>query len=129
MHVGTNNDGVNLHAMADTAIDADECCSRCVAEAACVGYTYRLDNNECWLKSAVADYRADSLTTSGTVSAPSEQCDTHEGMNNDGVNIYAKADAVTSADECCSRCIAEDGCVGFTYRHDNKECWLKSAVE
>merc|ERR1711967_127056 len=49
--------------------------------------------------------------------------------NNDGTNLKSAADSTNSADACCSLCSSTTGCVGFTWVHDNHECWMKSAVD
>merc|ERR550514_2051032 len=51
------------------------------------------------------------------------------GKNNDGTNLKSSADITSSAEACCSTCTSTSGCVGFTWVHDNKECWMKSAVD
>merc|ERR1712137_1191154 len=59
---------------------------------------------------------------------PAGQCTTEVGKNNDGTNLESTADITSSADQCCSKCSQSMGCVGYTWVHDNGECWLKSAV-
>ena len=54
-------------------------------------------------------------------------CSLSPGMNNHGVNLLQSA--ATSAQDCCSQCGEEPGCVGFTYVYGNGDCYLKSAVE
>merc|ERR1711916_204347 len=61
--------------------------------------------------------------------SPSGQCDLMPGKNNDGTNLKSTADLTGSADECCSKCSSTSGCVGFTWVHDNQECWMKTAVD
>lgn len=60
--------------------------------------------------------------------SPGGTCQTFVGKNNDGTNLKSTADITSSADACCSKCSESDGCVGYTWVHDNSECWLKSAV-
>merc|ERR1711991_386861 len=61
--------------------------------------------------------------------SPAGQCNMMPGKNNDGTNLKSSADSTSSAEECCSKCSSTAGCVGFTWVHDNKECWMKSAVD
>merc|ERR1711862_699689 len=60
--------------------------------------------------------------------SPGGTCETQVGKNNDGTNLQSTAITTGSADECCSQCSSHAGCVGYTWVHDNQECWLKSAV-
>jgi len=60
--------------------------------------------------------------------SPGGTCQTMVGKNNDGTNLQSTAINTGSADACCSQCASHDGCVGYTWVHDNNECWLKSAV-
>merc|ERR1711862_1002659 len=60
---------------------------------------------------------------------PGGMCQTFVGKNNFGTNVKTSADSTSSADQCCSICAQTSGCVGYTWVHDNRECWLKSAVE
>lgn len=59
---------------------------------------------------------------------PAGQCQTFFGKNNDGTNLKSTADLTSSADECCTHCAQAPGCVGYTWVHENRECWLKSSV-
>lgn len=61
--------------------------------------------------------------------SPSGTCQTYVGKNNDGTNLKSSADITSSAGDCCDRCASADGCVGYTWVHENKECWLKSSVD
>merc|ERR1719454_757307 len=61
--------------------------------------------------------------------SPAGQCNMMPGKNNDGTNLKSSADITGSAEECCSKCSSTSGCVGFTWVHDNQECWMKSAVD
>jgi len=61
--------------------------------------------------------------------SPSGQCAISAGHNNDGTNLKSSADITSSAGDCCDRCASADGCVGYTWVHENKECWLKSSVD
>jgi len=60
--------------------------------------------------------------------SPGGTCETQVGKNNDGTNLKSSADITTSADACCTKCSETSGCVGYTWVHDNNECWMKSAV-
>merc|ERR1719487_1281255 len=55
-------------------------------------------------------------------------CETAVGKNNDGTNLQSSAINTGSAEDCCSHCSTTSGCVGYTWVHANRECWLKSAV-
>lgn len=66
--------------------------------------------------------------TPPTPPTPGGTCQTFDCKNNDGTNLKSSADMAGSADECCSKCKAASGCVGYTWVKDNQECWLKSAV-
>jgi hypothetical protein len=70
-----------------------------------------------------------SPTPSPPSPSPSAQCNLNPGKNNDGTNLKSSADITGSAEECCSKCSSTSGCVGFTWVHDNQECWMKSAVD
>jgi hypothetical protein len=61
--------------------------------------------------------------------SPSGQCSLMPGKNNDGSNLKSSADSTGSAAACCSLCQSTSGCVGFTWVHDNDECWMKSSVD
>lgn len=61
--------------------------------------------------------------------SPPGQCQTFVGKNNDGTNLKSTADITSSADQCCDKCASTDNCVGYTWVHENNECWLKSAVD
>jgi hypothetical protein len=65
-------------------------------------------------------------------SAVGQLCtDAQVGKNNDGTNLQSSAIITGSAADCCSQCAAHgaEGCVGYTWVHNNQECWLKSAVD
>merc|ERR1711939_1029621 len=48
------------------------------------------------------------------------------GKNNDGTNLKSSADITGGAEECFSKCSSG---AGFSWVHDNQECWLKSIVD
>merc|ERR1719162_2704288 len=48
------------------------------------------------------------------------------GMNNNGVNLEKQT--VSSAAECCDRCLAVPGCKGYTLL-EGGDCWLKSKLD
>lgn len=60
---------------------------------------------------------------------PGGQCSLMPGKNNGGANLKSSAEHTSSADACCSLCQSASGCAGFTWIHDNQECWLKSSVD
>merc|ERR1711934_1108498 len=60
--------------------------------------------------------------------SPGGTCETQVGKNNDGTNLQSSAIITSSADACCSKCSEAAGCAGYTWVHDNNECWLKSVV-
>lgn len=60
--------------------------------------------------------------------SPSGQCSIQKGQNNGGANLKSTAEHASSAEECCSHCVGEGGCVGFTWVTGNSECWLKASI-
>jgi len=59
---------------------------------------------------------------------PGGTCESQVGKNNDGTNLKSSADITSSADACCTKCSETTGCVGYTWVHENQECWMKSTV-
>lgn len=69
-HPGMNNGGDNLESSARSASNAHDCCSACLKESGCVGYTFVQVKGECWLKSRIDELTPDSYAESGSVDAP-----------------------------------------------------------
>jgi hypothetical protein len=62
---GMNNHGVNL--VQSTSKSAEDCCSQCEDEDACVGFTWVSGNQDCYLKSSVDPATPDPAVTNGSI--------------------------------------------------------------
>jgi len=123
---GNNNWGSNYDGPIVNT-DTDNCKRLCGMSGSnkCTGWTVT-NNNECYLKTGVADMQDDPGVQGSGYCYPS--CgDQQNKQNNDGRN-YEGPIQVQNAEFCKVRCQASGGqCKGWTVTN-NGECYLKDSV-
>jgi hypothetical protein len=116
-----NLPGADLAGMPLANQSFDGCEAACAARSDCLAYTFTINNNNCWLKSAVPTATACNNCWSGFKRSLEVNVDR---PNNDVGNPVA----ATSAGDCQRKCVLNNSCVAFTYDPGPKNCWLKQAV-
>jgi predicted aspartyl protease len=123
--------------MKDVA-SADECMRICLSKSNCTGFTYNIRYSVCIPKSRIAPLinavdpaitgvirdRAEAPSAVGTVAA--------------GVREYPDMDAPghdrgswvpnVSSEDCKKICLADNGCVGYTYNRRQLACFPKNSI-
>eukprot|EP00443_Scrippsiella_acuminata_P002541 CAMPEP_0115282364 /NCGR_PEP_ID=MMETSP0270-20121206/59803_1 /TAXON_ID=71861 /ORGANISM="Scrippsiella trochoidea, Strain CCMP3099" /LENGTH=536 /DNA_ID=CAMNT_0002699205 /DNA_START=10 /DNA_END=1620 /DNA_ORIENTATION=+ len=149
-----DNGGVNMNA-GETQPDSEACKQLCAKTPKCRGYTWKTDNNQCWLKSAVE--RKPGHWNPGSVSgwcsgASGESVDTggdggdsrtpdyrgdfdgnscdgpRRSRDNRGENMN-KGDKMSNASMCKEFCVRTPYCRGYTWKTDTSACFLKKSVQ
>jgi hypothetical protein len=115
----------------------DDCMRKCLADRACVGATYNIRHSACFPKGRIAALvRADDLATTGVLtdratppSVPNVTARVRQYPNMDapGNDRGGRISGVSSRD-CESICVADSGCVGYTYKHQRLTCIPKKII-
>ncbi len=115
---------------------ADACRAICARDGRCAAYTYRLDNRQCYLKSAVPPWSADRNAVSGFKSGSqgwtgggwgwSGRLTEQWGLDRRGGDYTSFV--ARDLRECQRQCVEQPQCRAYTFRRNSRECFLKSAV-
>ena len=111
---------------------AEDCCNACTERDGCKTFTYKTDDELCWLKDDINPRSTNSR--SGYVSGYSQSlsCDFFEGEAKSGSGDEDIEDGLffdISAEECCNACNETNGCKTFTYKAAGTgTCWLKDDI-
>jgi hypothetical protein len=115
----------------------DDCMRKCLEDRACVGVTYNIRHSACFPKGGIAALvPTDVPATSGIITDRSEPPPTSALTPH--VQRYLDMDAPggdrgeriygVSNGSCESTCLADRGCVGYTYNPKMRMCALKTFI-
>jgi Caspase domain/PAN domain/Outer membrane lipoprotein len=122
-------------------VDIEQCEGICQSDPGCLGFTYNIGASACFPKSRIAqlapssqqavtgvmtDRAGASSGVQATTTGASAQ--RYVGKDSWGNDLGKWLRHVTSEDDCQHACLADSGCVGYTYNITASTCIRKSRI-
>jgi hypothetical protein len=102
----------------------DDCCAQCAQDERCLVWSFNSQESRCYLKAEHGSVVEDANVTMGVPEMSTSGCIVSVDSDSDAP-VYRTLSVVSTADQCCYQCGADDTCDAWSFDSARHTCFLK----